>query len=596
MVTEITMNVPATRIERQLSARWRERQCLILVLCLLIPVHSALLGWIACRCSPTSDEVAHLAAGVRIWTMDRFDLYQVNPPLVKAVAAAPVVLDAPQLNWNRFSDDPALRREWNVGQDFVYANGTRSLWYFTLARWACIPFSLVGMMYCYRWARELFGSPSGLMAAALWCFSPNILGNAALITPDVAAASLGVAAAYHFRLWLLRPGWQQVIIGGVALGLAQLTKSTWLISYGVFPMMWMIREAIRWRCELRFREVRDRGVQLLVLLSISVYFINLEYGFDGSFRPLGSYRFVSQTLGGTDESKSGNRFQDTLLGGTPVPLPQPYVEGIDLQRRDFEGGWRPMYSYLRGEQRLGGWWYYYLYGLCVKVPIGAWVIVVAAVAAPRVRRVLTGRKAWFENLLVMIPALAVFALVSSQTGFSRYFRYVLPCLPFAFIWLSRVVSPLVWRRQRWACVAGVAGLVSFIGGSLAVYPQSLAFFNTFAGGPANGHWHLLDSNVDWGQDLYQLKDWLNAHPQAHPFHLAYAGVIDPKVFRIEAAHVPEFRKGEEVELQSGWYAVSVNHVHGYDNADGPWRYFLDRQPVDRAGYSILIYRVDTGFE
>jgi hypothetical protein len=145
-------------------------------------------------------------------------------------------------------------------------------------------------------------------------------------------------------------------------------------------------------------------------------------------------------------------------------------------------------------------------------------------------------------------------------------------------------------------VAGCFGLFSLIVGSLVVYPQNLAFFNTIAGGPVNGHWHLLDSNVDWGQDLYRLRDWLNMHPQARPFHLAYAGVIDPRVLGIEAAHVPEHPGDGEAQLPAGWYAVSVNHVHGYDSEDGPWRYFLKMTPVDRAGYSILIYHVEPGPE
>src|SRR6187549_688937 len=105
------MEGPRIPSRRALRA-WRHRQCLLLVVCLLVPLHVALLGWMACRTAPTSDEVAHLAAGVRIWTTGRFNLYQVNPPLVKAVAAAPVVLEEPNFDWNRFSEDASLRREW----------------------------------------------------------------------------------------------------------------------------------------------------------------------------------------------------------------------------------------------------------------------------------------------------------------------------------------------------------------------------------------------------------------------------------------------------------------------------------------------------
>ena len=43
---------------------------------------------------------------------------------------------------------------------------------------------------------------------------------------------------------------------------------------------------------------------------------------------------------------------------------------------------------------------------------------------------------------------------------------------------------------------------------MSVYPHFTAFFNRAAGGPANGPRYLLDSNLDWGQDVKKLKAWL----------------------------------------------------------------------------------------
>src|SRR5439155_22186730 len=64
-------------------------------------------------------------------------------------------------------------------------------------------------------------------------------------------------------------------------------------------------------------------------------------------------------------------------------------------------------------------------------------------------------------------------------------------------------------------------LAASIASSLAVFPHSLSYFNELAGGPENGPAHLLDANIDWGQDLLELKRWSDAHPAARPFHLAY---------------------------------------------------------------------------
>src|SRR6266446_7036963 len=70
-------------------------------------------------------------------------------------------------------------------------------------------------------------------------------------------------------------------------------------------------------------------------------------------------------------------------------------------------------------------------------------------------------------------------------------------------------------------------------GSLYYAPHSLSYFNEIAGGPDNGAEHLVDSNLDWGQDLFFLKKWYDAHPQARPFYLVYFGAMDPRCVGIE---------------------------------------------------------------
>src|SRR5205814_5761106 len=107
--------------------------------------------------------------------------------------------------------------------------------------------------------------------------------------------------------------------------------------------------------------------------------------------------------------------------------------GIDVQRLEFERG---IASYLRGEWRVGGWWYYYLYAMAVKEPLGTWVLlllsVVVAVCCRRYAAPLG------DELILLAPAVSVVVLVSSQTGFNHHLRYVLPAFPFLFISVSKV--------------------------------------------------------------------------------------------------------------------------------------------------------------
>jgi hypothetical protein len=283
--------------------------------------------------------------------------------------------------------------------------------------------------------------------------------------------------------------------------------------------------------------------------------------------------------------------------------------------------------YLRGQWHDRGVAWYYLYALLVKTPLGhlALITVGLALAARHAGRPETAGT-WF----VLLHAAVIVALVSSHTSCSRYLRYVLPALPFLFVAAGGVLAGARARSPRWlsfaaACLAASAGSVAW------QYPHLLSYFNESAGGPANGHFHLIDANIDWGQDLLFLKRWQDEHPQARPFYLAYSGTLNPAWLGIEFEPPPQIRPraetavvvgdraagenrtgmepiGEKVTsaavLPAGWYAVSVNLLRGEQARvpDGSGQTILvtqpvfapllERVPVGRAGWSIYIYRVE----
>jgi hypothetical protein len=296
----------------------------------LLAIHAGLLAWGASCHSPTIDEVGHLAAGLSHWQRGRFDLYRVNPPLVRMVAVLPVLACQPAIDWRRCPEDYHQRHEFAT-------------------------FSVLAGWISWRWGSELFGPAAGLTTLTLWCFCPLVLGNAQMITSDTGAAALGVTAHYAFWRWLKRSDWAGALLVGLCLGLAELTKSTWIILFPLWPILWL---AWRWpqRSALDRRAWLAQSGQLATALLLALYLINAVYAFDGTFQPLDSYSFASRALAGPGEGErpgaTGNRFAGTHLGQVPVPLPRPYVYGIDLQKREFEEGFR---SYLAGEWKRGGW-------------------------------------------------------------------------------------------------------------------------------------------------------------------------------------------------------------------------------------------------
>lgn len=556
----------------------------------ILALHASLLAYIAATTAPVFDEPAHLVSGLSHWEFGNLDLYRVNPPPLRMIASLPVYLFADyEMDWKDVRDDPYVRSEFKAGRVFLRKNGERSFRYLMLSRMMLIPVSCLGAWVCFLWSRQLYGVSAGFVSLLLWCFSPNILAWGATIIPDLSAAAFGVMAVYTFWRWLREPTWKRAVYAGLTLGVAQLAKTTWIILFALFPIIWFM-----WRSPRQHgHSLAPPAKQFAAMPLLAICVLNTGYAFEHSFRRLDDFVFISTTLAGDNvATEGGNRFSGTLLGQLPVPFPSNYVRGIDVQKHDFE---TPSWSYLRGEQKRGGWWYYYLYGLLVKTPLGTLALLVLAFIL--LASATTYRQPWRDELVLLLPVVAVLVLVSSQTAFSRNYRYVLPLLPFLFIHASRLGRAFEIDGLPVRLASGVFLAASVIS-SLLVFPHSLSYFNCAVGGPIGGKYHLLDANIDWGQDLLKLKRWIDGNPEANPIGVAYFGIATPALAGIDATAVPygpgfEY-EGDDPGPQPGWYAVSVNHLMGYRHydIDRPKYVYLQRfEPVATIGYSIYVYRI-----
>jgi 4-amino-4-deoxy-L-arabinose transferase-like glycosyltransferase len=646
------------------------RLCFLFVVAAIILVHLLLLKAAADRDSPAWDEVGHLAAGITHWRTGEFDLYRVNPPFVRMISTLPLLASVPSTERFYHNRVPRSRNEFLSGRDIIEQSGARAFHFFTVARTGSILLSLCGACICFLWAKALYGGAAGLVAVLLWSSCPNILAHGHLITPDAGAAAVGVIAGFAFWRWLREPNWLTALFAGIMLGVCETTKTTWIILLGLWPILWIVYSKSASAAQLK---------QLCVILLVAVYIINIAYGFEGAFTQLRDFVFVSSALSGENENANGNRFANHWIGSVPVPLPRNYVLGIDHQKLEFE---RKLPSYLRGVWQLGGWYHYYLYACLIKVPLGTWLLGLLAVGMTasdgwrRKRRggvlesdcssslsfsergagtteskpdtevngegkrqqVAAVQTTWRDEVVLLAPAVTVFVLVSSQTGFNHHLRYVLPVFPFVFIWISKVgkvferpgrntLSPALsagekgkpWRM--WAMRGAVAGALGWsVVSSLSVYPHSLSYFNELVGGPKGGHWHLGSSNVDWGQDLLYLNEWYEEHPQARPLHLAYdLALVNPSLLGIEYQQVPSGpamnrfgtpkthnwpwgevpddpdlgvprRSGERAALGPlpGWHVLSANLIH---RRERDYEYFLEFEPVDWIGYSMMVFHI-----
>jgi hypothetical protein len=233
-----------------------------------------------------------------------------------------------------------------------------------------------------------------------------------------------------------------------------------------------------------------------------------------------------------------------------------------------------------------------VYGLLIKEPIG-FIVLFGVTLAIGVRR---GFR--WEEVFLLAPAVTVFVFVSSQTGFNHHLRYVLPCFPFVFILMGRVYAWALEHRGRMGTVLLLAGSAVFT--SVWVFPHSHAYFNALVGGPMRGHEHLLDSNIDWGQDILVLSDWAREHPDKPLDGVAYSlnWLIDHEVLGLPDQEPPrglpaDMPMTEEARAsfgpQPGRYAVFVRPLR---EAEMRFDYFRDFEPVEILGYTIHIYELD----
>jgi hypothetical protein len=562
-----------------------------IIACIIISIHVLMVAWTSYTHTPIASEMAHLAAGLSHHELNHFDLLSVNPPLIRYIATIPVWWLHPNYDWYHVASEPLLRAEHAVGRDFVIANGSKAFDLLRIARATCLPFTVLCAIATFHFSRHLWGSVGGLTSLVLYCFSPSIIGHAALMLPDVHGTVFALAACYSFHRWLIKPTPAHATTTAVLLALAELCKATFLILYPAFACLWAVS---RWKDAPKASLLREMTM-LVCIFAGSIGILNWFYGFQGSLTPLRQFKFHSMTLSNCaspeeGRENGGNRFAKSLLGWLPVPLPAPYLLGVDKQKSDFELS-QP--SYLFGNWNNRGWWYYYPCALAIKEPLATWILLMLTFIKAAQGR-LWARASALE-MAVIVPACFIVLLAMTQNGFSHHFRYVIPALPFLYIWLGKSVKGWCDFSRLRQCVVASA-IAYFVASSVWIAPHSYSYYNELVGGPKNGHYYLSQSNGGWGQDLFYLQSWLRKERYTKPIGLLEHHFFDASVLGMSTVAVPRdsdvmgAQRGEAVLINPlpGRFVINVSFLH--ENG-GEYAYFATLRPFATIGYSYLVFEM-----
>jgi 4-amino-4-deoxy-L-arabinose transferase-like glycosyltransferase len=531
-------------------------------------VAAALLGLEAVGDSVTIDEFAHLPAGLYYLRTGRFDVYNLSPPLLREIAALPLLAAHPEGDVAAFGGTP-VSQHWALGYAFMERNAARYHRLFVLGRLPMAALTLVLVLAVGRCGTQLLGPPAGLAAATLTAFSPTVLAHGHLVGTDVGCALAILLASWAALLALRAPSVRRTAVLGLALGAAVLTKFSALALYPTLAVLALVaslgQPAARWR---PWAAVVGAAVASLLV-------INAGYLGEGFGQPLATYALRDPTL---------ERLAAGPLGRLPLPLPADFVRGYDTQHVEASG----LYPvYFHGTWSTHGWWWYFPAALGLKETLP--LLGLGAVGL----LLLVTRRVRLEPLVaafLVVPPLVFASLLILFTDIDLGVRYLLPALPFlcliAAVPLAPGVLPAFGRRIAAALVALHAAV------SLAATPAHLAYTNLLAG-PADGAWRwLADSNLDWGQELRRLHAYL-AVRGLPTIRLAYFGRVAPEVYDIPY----ELARGP---LRPGLYVVSASFLAGrpyflydhgqvYEAPPDAFAAFRRLTPTAVIGHSLFIY-------
>ena len=547
----------------------------------MLAVHFALAVGGKRASGAATDELVHLTAGFSYWQNHDYRLHPENGILPQRWAALPAWLAGATFPLLAGNDYWRTSDAWVVGHQFFYETGEDHFPRLMAGRAMIALFSAATGLLVFCWSRKFFGPAGALVSLVLFVFCPTFLAHGALVTSDVCMAFFLLAAcgAWWRHLHDGRARWWW--LSALTLGLAFVAKYTAVL---LLPMMVAMALVRAWHPAPLRLAGRDFTTHLtkfaaaalsavahgVVVAGVIWLFYGFRFSAFNPALPLADHfiRPWTQMVGGLGLSGLAIQAAATLHA-----LPEAFLYGFAYVLETTKA----RSAFLNGAYSSTGWPSFFPWAFLLKTTLplllasllGGWL------ALRRWRSL--GRPTLRRDLYRLTPLLVLFGLywafsITSHLNIGH--RHILPTYPVLFIGAGALGAWLVSRRRALSAV--VLGLLGWHAAEAVwIAPHHLAYFNKLAGGPANGRHHLVDSSLDWGQDLPGLKSWLTVHGGGAPVFLSYFGAGEPDYYGIKAHRLVFLNNFKNpiyhVTLAPGIYCISATMLsHVYSPFKGPW--------------------------
>ncbi len=569
----------------------RRRPWVIIGVVVLVAIFWMQLALSVHRNSFTWDEDDHIYAGYMSWKHGDFGLNPEHPPLVKLVAALPLLhlpVKVPALQNRFFKLEGFLG-----GKEFFFMNDADGMLF--RARLAASILTVCLAVLVFLAAREMFGTGAGFIALGLLAFDPNFLAHGAVVGTDAGLSCFLFASTYAFYRYEKAPSTGRLLLAGLATGLALATKHTAIL---VFPMLVIlaIYEVFRRENPTAGRTPGDgKGKRVLrlagALVLISVISVGVLWAFYGfRYEPRANHLAMNPPY--SEFVKSLSRPRDVWLLSSTAHfhlLPESYLYGLADVRNmsDFYT------SYIFGKIYPKGVWFYFPAAFVIKSSLSFLILLGLAVWAIASRQF----SAWREILFLSIPP-AFYLLVAMVAGMNIGLRHILPMYAFLFVLVGGAAWALIKAHRRWAYAIAVLLLFQMIS-TTRTYPAYMAYANELWGGPTQTYKYLTDSNVDWAQQLKATKRYLDSRGVKDCWFVYFGeGVIDYSYYGIPCKPLPTpdaMWTGEVAQAPpviDGPVLISAGCLSGWEFGPGalnPYEQFKSLTPTAVIDYGVFVF-------